>query len=244
VAQRCGKRIIPCKLELGGKGAAVLFEDVDVAAAAKQLAGAITFNTGQVCCTASRWFVHDKVYDAFSEQVIDLLKKVKIGASLDELTEMGPLASAAHKKRVLNYLDQGVQQGAKVALNTDRMESNPGYFVSPFLLEGKDDNICFREEIFGPTAFMVRFKSEDEAITRVNSLAYGLANSVWSADLSRANRVAEKLVAGNNWINAHNVFAYGLPYGGVNQSGFGGGVNSPETLADYLLAKTIARPLA
>ena len=89
----------------------------------------------------------------------------------------------------------------------------------------------------------MRFKEEGSAIAKVNELAYGLANSVWSADLARANRVAERLVAGNNWINAHNLFAYGLPYGGVNISGMGGGVNSPETFYDYLRAQTIARPL-
>ena len=244
VARRCGQRIIPCKLELGGKGAAVLFEDTDLEKAVTQLAGAITFNTGQVCCTATRWFVHDRIYDEFSRRIVEVLQKVKIGSSLDESTEMGPLASAAHKERVLGYLDQGIQQGAKVVLDADRKKGSAGYFLSPFLLEGSDENICFREEIFGPTAFMVRFKEENEAITRVNSIPYGLANSVWSQDLVRANRVAEQLAAGNNWINAHNVFAYGLPYGGIHQSGFGGGVNSPETLNDYLLPKTIARPLA
>lgn len=243
VARRCGQRIIPCKLELGGKGAAVLFDDIDVEKAATQLAGAITFNTGQVCCTATRWFVHETIYDTFSKRVVEILQKIKIGASLDEKTEMGPLASAEHKKRVLNYLDQGVKQGAKVLLDSDRNENNTGYFVSPFLLEGSDDNICFREEIFGPTAFVTRFKTEEEAIRRVNQIPYGLANSVWSQDLAKANRVAERLAAGNNWINAHNVFAYGLPYGGIHQSGLGGGVNSPETLNDYFLAQTIARPL-
>ncbi len=244
VARRCGQRIIPCKLELGGKGAAVLFEDADIEKAATQLAGAITFNTGQVCCTATRWFVHENIYDTFSKRVVEVLQKIKVGASLDESTEMGPLASAEHKKRVLSYLDQGVKQGAKVLLEANHNEKNPGYFLSPFLLEGTDENICFREEIFGPTAFLVCFTSEEEAIRRVNQIPYGLANSVWSQDLTRANRVAEQLNAGNNWINAHNVFAYGLPYGGINQSGFGGGVNSPETLNDYLQPKTIARPLS
>ncbi len=103
--------------------------------------------------------------------------------------------------------------------------------------------MCCREEIFGPCAYLLRFKDEDSVLAKVNELSYGLANSVWTADLTRANRVAERLVAGNNWINAHNLFAYGLPYGGVNLSGFGGGVNSPETFYDYLRPQTIARPL-
>lgn len=244
VAQRCAKRIIPCKLELGGKGAAVLFEDVDLESAAKQLAGAITFNTGQVCCTASRWFVQRKILNEFQKTVTDHLSKVKIGTSLDETTEMGPLASQVHKNRVIGYFEQGVQQGASVLLAPDRMENKAGYYLSPFLLSGADENICFREEIFGPTAFISVFDSEEEVIDRVNSISYGLANSVWSRDLVRANRVAEKLIAGNSWINAHNVFAYGLPYGGVNGSGYGGGVNSPETFQDYFMAKTIARPLS
>ena len=111
------------------------------------------------------------------------------------------------------------------------------------MLEGADDNVCCREEIFGPCAYLLRFKEEEAVVAQVNQLAYGLANSVWSADLKRANRVAERMVAGNSWINAHNVFAYGLPYGGVNLSGTGGGVNSPETFHDYLRSQTIARPL-
>jgi aldehyde dehydrogenase (NAD+) len=87
------------------------------------------------------------------------------------------------------------------------------------------------------------FRDEADVIARVNTLSYGLANSVWSADLGRANRVAERLVAGNSWINAHNVFAYGLPYGGVNLSGLGGGVNGPGAFYDYMRNLTVARPL-
>jgi aldehyde dehydrogenase (NAD+) len=110
------------------------------------------------------------------------------------------------------------------------------------ILAGHKGRAGLREEIFGPCAYLLHFSEEESAVARVNELAYGLANSVWSSDLSRANRVAEPLVAGNNWINAHNLFAYGLPYGGVNLSGMGGGVNRPETFYDYLRAQTIARP--
>lgn len=99
-------------------------------------------------------------------------------------------------------------------------------------------------EIFGPSAYVLSFSNEQEAVRLVNQLSYGLANSVWSSDLKRANRVAEQMIAGNSWINAHNVFAYGLPYRAVNLSGLGGGVNSAETLLDYLRPQTIARPLA
>jgi acyl-CoA reductase-like NAD-dependent aldehyde dehydrogenase len=241
-----GGRPIPCKLELGGKGAAIVFDDIDVRQTAEALAGAITLNTGQVCCTATRWILHDDIYDEFVDAASSALKKTQIGPALDPATEMGPLASKVHQERVLGYLERGQEEGASSILeggSTSVPGYEGGFYVTPHLLAGDTDNVCFREEVFGPTAYVTRFKNEEEAVASVNSLEYGLANSVWSADLARANRVAEQMVAGNSWMNAHNVFAYGLPYGGVNLSGMGGGVNSVETFYDYLRRQTIARPL-
>jgi hypothetical protein len=117
-----------------------------------------------------------------------------------------------------------------------------GYYVKPALLTGTADNVCCREEIFGPVAYLLRFRTEQEAIQLVNRSTYGLANSVWTRHLDRANRVAEALVAGNSWINAHNLFPHGVPYGGCNLSGMGGGVLSPETYLDYLRGQSIVRP--
>jgi len=247
IGETCGKNLVPVKLELGGKGAAVVFDDADLDAAAAQLAAAITFNTGQVCCTASRWILQEKVHDTLVGKVINLLKATKLGPALDRETQMGPVVSRVHHERVLAHIERGKKQGAEILL-----ESKPqvpagyehGYYMTHTLLTGSPSNVCCSEEIFGPSAFVLKFKDENEAIGLVNSLDYGLANSVFSADLARANRVAEQMIAGNNWINAHNVFAYGLPYGATNQSGLGGGVNSPETLLDYLRPFTIARPLA
>jgi aldehyde dehydrogenase (NAD+) len=246
IGEICGRNLVPCKLELGGKGAAVVFDDVDVADAAQKLAGAITLNTGQVCCTATRWMIHERIFDKFVESATAALKQTKIGPGTDRQTQMGPLVSEVQKKRVLGYLERGQKSGATAVLSA--AEAAPrglekGFYVSPALLTGPDENLCCREEIFGPCAYLLKFSDEDAAVGQVNKLAYGLANSVWTGDLKRANRVAERLVAGNSWINAHNVFAYGLPYGGVNLSGIGGGVNSPETFNDYLRSQTIARPL-
>ena len=246
IGEVCGRNLVPCKLELGGKGAAVVFDDVDVDSAATQLAGAITLNTGQVCCTATRWMIHEKIYDRFVGKVTDVLKQTKIDPGMDRDTQMGPLVSEVQRQRVLGYLERGMASGARTVLDGGKVsppDAANGFYVQPALLEGSDDNVCCREEIFGPCAYLLKFKDEEAAIAQVNQLAYGLANSVWSADLKRANRVAERMVAGNSWINAHNVFAYGLPYGGANLSGTGGGVNSPETFHDYLRSQTIARPL-
>ncbi len=118
-----------------------------------------------------------------------------------------------------------------------------GFYVKPALLSGPPDNLCAREEIFGPVAHLMPFGNEAEAIALVNRSPYGLANSVWSGDLARANHVAESLVAGNSWINAHNLFPHGVPYAGCNLSGLGGGVLGPETLLDYLRPQSVVRPL-
>ncbi len=246
IGRICGERLAPCKLELGGKGAAVVLEDADIAAAANGLAGAITLNTGQVCCTATRWFLHEKIYDEFVDSVRSVLANTEINLGMTEGTQMGPLVSQTQLDRVQRYYEKGLSGGATALVEMTRpnvVGGEMGYFVSPHLLAGDEDNICYREEVFGPTAYLVKFTDQADAVNRVNQLAYGLANSVWSQDLTRAARVAEQVVAGNSWINAHNVFAYGLPYGGVNLSGVGGGVNSPETFNDYLRNQTIARPL-
>jgi acyl-CoA reductase-like NAD-dependent aldehyde dehydrogenase len=246
IGELSGRNLVPCKLELGGKGAAVVFDDVNVDSTATQLAAAVTMNTGQVCCTATRWLIQEKIYDRFVAKVTEALKQTKVGIGLDRNTQMGPLVSQSQRQHVLGYIERGKQNGARPVLDGGEIAplgGENGFYVAPALLEGPDDNVCCREEIFGPCAYLLRFKDEGSAIAKVNELAYGLANSVWSTDLARANRVAERLVAGNNWINAHNLFAYGLPYGGVNISGMGGGVNSPETFYDYLRAQTIARPL-
>ncbi len=246
IGEVCGRNLVPCKLELGGKGAAVIFDDADAAATAQALAGAITLNTGQVCCTATRWLVHEAIYDAFVEKVVAALKQTKIGPGTDRATQMGPVVSETQRRRITGYLTRGQEEGAQLVLaggTAAPRGSEGGFYVQPSLLAGSPDNVCCREEIFGPTAFLLKFRDESAAVRMVNELAYGLANSVWTADLRRANRVAEQMVAGNSWINAHNVFAYGLPYGGVNLSGLGGGVNSPDTFRDYLRAQTIARPL-
>ncbi len=247
IAEACGRNLVPAKLELGGKGAAVIFDDVNITAVADALAAAVTLNAGQVCCTATRWLVHEKVRDEFIQRATATMSGLKIGYGAMADTNIGPVVSEKQRARVLGYLDKGVKAGAKLLLAGGRAEvkgHEHGFYLKPALLTGDPGNICARDEIFGPVAYVMTFKDEDKVIELVNSSPYGLANSVWSNDLDRANRVAEKLVAGNSWINAHNLFAHGIPYAGCNLSGCGGGVLGPETLADYLRNQSVVRVLA
>ena len=247
VAESCGRNLVPAKLELGGKGAAVLFDDVDVDQAAESLVGAVTLNAGQVCCTATRWIVQDKIWDRFVSKACSTMQSMAIGYGGNSETTMGPVVSAKQQTRVLTYLEKGSSEGAKFLLEGGKASVKGyenGFYVKPALLTGAPENVCAREEIFGPVAYVMRFKEEGEAIDLVNRSRYGLANSVWSRDLSRATRVAEAMVAGNSWINGHNLFSHGIPYGGCNLSGFGGGVLGPDTLLDYLRPQSIVRPLS
>jgi acyl-CoA reductase-like NAD-dependent aldehyde dehydrogenase len=245
VAVACARNLVPVKLELGGKGAALVFPDVDVEHAAEALAGAITLNSGQVCCTATRWIIHEQIYDRFIQAARKRLEDVRIGYALDAETQMGPVVSHKQMERVLGYLSNGERTGAEVLLRGGEAEvaGHGGFFVKPSLLGGSPENRCAVEEIFGPVAYLMRFREEEEGVDLVNRSAYGLANSVWTGDPNRARRVAESMVAGNSWINAHNLFKHGIPYGGCNLSGMGGGVLGPDTFFDYLRPQSIVRPI-
>ncbi|HUV37969.1 MAG TPA: aldehyde dehydrogenase family protein [Planctomycetota bacterium] len=247
IAEACGRNLVPVKLELGGKGAAVIFDDADWKLAASNLVDAVTLNTGQVCCTATRWVLHEKIAKRFVDAAKKKMKGLKIGHGLDADTQMGPAVSEKQRQRILGYLNRGKGEGARALLAGGKASVRGcpgGFYVKPALLGGGPDNVCAREEIFGPVAYVMTFRTEKQVIDLVNRSPYGLANSVWSANLSRANRVAETLVAGNSWINAHNLFPHGVPYAGCNLSGMGGGVLGPETLFDYLRAQSVVRPLA
>ncbi|USD61341.1 aldehyde dehydrogenase [Vibrio sp. SCSIO 43140] len=243
IGEVCGRNLVPAKLELGGKGAAIVCSDADVDAAVEGLSGALLFNAGQVCCTASRWYVHESVYDEFASKAKAHFESIKLGRGLDTESQMGPICTQKQMAKILECVAEAQADGAEVICGGKRPmtgELAQGFYFEPTLLAGDDSNKWAQEEIFGPVTFLIKFSDEEEVVERANRNQYGLANSVWTQDLAKAKTIAHELVSGNSWINAHNVFEYGLHYGACNQSGCGGGVNSRATFEGYLRQMSVA----
>jgi aldehyde dehydrogenase (NAD+) len=208
-------------LELGGKSANVIFPDAELGPAAKAAAAGIFFNAGQVCSAGSRILVHEDVYDAVVERLVAHAEAVRIGDPREPATSMGPLVSATQMSRVLDYIDIGVREGARIATGGTRRDGS-GYFVSPTVFTGVEHEMRIsQEEIFGPVAAVIRFKDEEDAIRLANGTRYSLAAGVWSADIARVHRFARRLKAGTVWVNTFGPTDVRLPWGGSRDSGFG-----------------------
>lgn len=201
--------------------------------------------TGQICCTATRWIIHENIHDKMVAILIDKMKAVPVGDPFDPAIAMGAVISEEHLHRILSYVERGKAQGARVLTGGARAKVPGlpgGAFMQPTLMTGPLDNIAYREEIFGPVAYLTSFRDEAQGIALVNSTDYSLANSVWTNDLARANRVAEQMVGGTSWINTHNFLLPGLRFGGFGQSGYGGGINAVSTVRDYLHPLVVTTP--
>ena len=208
-------------LELGGKSPNVVFKDADLDTAIAGAASAIFFNHGQCCCAGSRLYVERPVFDRVVDGVAAKAKKIKVGSGLDPETHMGPLVSEEQLRRVCNYLEIGMAEGAKAASGGHKI-GDQGYFVEPtVLVDTKDYMKVVQEEIFGPVVAAIPFDDPEELLNRANDSVYGLAAGVWTHDISKAHRTAALLRAGTVWINCYNIFDAALPFGGYKQSGWG-----------------------
>ncbi len=225
IALAAAKRLIPATLELGGKSANIYFDDCDFAAALDGSQLGILFNQGQVCCAGSRIFVQDTFYDKFVDAMVKAFNKVNVGMPWEKDTQMGSQINKAQVKKILDYVEIGKSEGARVACGGFQIKDGDfanGCFIKPTLLVDVDNKMrVAQEEIFGPVAVVIRFKKEEEVIAMANDSPYGLGGAVWTKDIYRALRVARAIETGRMWVNTYNQIPEGAPFGGYKESGIG-----------------------
>lgn len=228
------------QLELGGKGANIIFDDAPLDAAVNGSAFAIFHNQGQACIAGSRLLLQEKIADAFLEKFLKLAGSIRIGQPLDPATEMGPLTSLGHRKKVMDYVEVAKEEGSQILIGgktpNDPALKNGYYFEPTVVTAGPKDRIC-QEEVFGPFLTVTRFKDEAEVINMANSTIYGLGGGLWTNDLARGHRVAAAIRSGMVWVNTYKRVNPGSPFGGLGMSGYGRDMGF-EAIHGYTEAKS------
>ncbi len=212
------------QLELGGKGANIVFADANLDAAVNGAAFASFHNQGQACIAGSRLLLEEPIADEVVERFVALARSIRIGDPLDPSTEMGPLTSPEHRDRVLSYVKVAVDQGGEVLCGGRRPDDpslERGCYVEPTVVRARPGDRVNREEVFGPFVTVTTFRDEAEALRIANSVDYGLGGGLWTRDLSRAHRVAQALRTGMVWVNSYKRVSPASPFGGVGDSGYG-----------------------
>lgn len=229
-------------MELSGKSALLVFPDADLRQAVSAAMLGNFYTQGEVCTNCTRVYVHDDIYDAFVDMVVERTKKLRIGLPLEPETQVGALISRPHMERVLGFIAAGKAEGARLCYGGEQVSEAPldrGNYVRPAVFsECTDEMSIVREEIFGPVMSVLRFRDEDDVIARANATRFGLAAGLFTRDLSRAHRVAARLEAGICWINNYNITPVEMPFGGIKESGFGH-ENGQAAIEHYTQLKSV-----
>ncbi|QIO35551.1 5-carboxymethyl-2-hydroxymuconate semialdehyde dehydrogenase [Bradyrhizobium sp. 1(2017)] len=209
--------------ELGGKNPVIVFADADLERAADAAVFMIYSLNGERCTSSSRLLVEASIYDKFTAIVAEKASRIKVGHPLDPETVIGPLIHPVHEKKVLEYMEIGRSEGARIATGGGKVDGpGGGCYVAPTLFTGANNRMRIaQEEIFGPVLTAIPFKDEAEALALANDVQYGLSGYLWTADVTRAFRFTDRLQAGMIWVNSENVRHLPTPFGGVKSSGIG-----------------------
>jgi betaine-aldehyde dehydrogenase len=241
IVQASAGNLKKVQLELGGKGANIVFGDANVQAAVNGSAFAIFHNQGQACIAGSRLVLHKSIADEFTERFARLAASIKIGDPLDPTTELGPLTSLQHRDRVLSYVDVALSEGGKVVLG-GRVPSDPslanGCYVEPTIVQARPTDRVSQEEVFGPFVAVTTFETDEEALAIANGTEYGLGGGLWTNDLTRAHQIAREMKSGMVWINCYKRVSPASPFGGVGKSGYGREMGF-EVMREYTQAKSV-----
>jgi acyl-CoA reductase-like NAD-dependent aldehyde dehydrogenase len=242
IVQASAGNLKKVQLELGGKGANIVFDDANLTAAVNGSAWAIFHNQGQACIAGSRLVLHERIADEFLARFLALAKSIRLGNPLDPNTEMGPLTSTQHRDRVLAYVSTAREQGGEVLLGGKPpadLALAKGCYVEPTVVRVKSylDRVA-QEEVFGPFVTVLTFSDDEQALEIANGTDYGLGAGLWTRDLSRAHRFARDIKSGMVWVNCYKRVHPGSPFGGVGLSGYGRDMGF-EAMREYTQVKSV-----
>ncbi|WP_174614810.1 aldehyde dehydrogenase family protein [Virgibacillus ihumii] len=239
VMQKAADDIKGITLELGGKSPSIIFDDANMEEAIEGSLDGTMYNHGQNCSACTRLYVQRDHYDEVVDAIAERAKAIKLGPGMDAETEMGPLISAKQQQTVLDYIDKGKAEGARLVAG-GKKAFDKGYFVEPTVFaDVEDDMTIAREEIFGPVIAIFPFDSEEEVVKRANDSEYGLAASVWTENIRKGHRLSGKLQAGTVWVNDFGLELETMPFGGYKKSGVGREMGGEYGLANYTEVKSV-----
>jgi len=242
VAHAAAENLTPVVLELGGKSPNIVFADADLDSAVAGVAAGIFGSLGQSCIAGSRLFVEDPVREVFVERIVALAKTIRLGPPSDDATQLGPLASFAHRDRVRTLVESARAGGAKVTAGGRAPagdEFDQGAYYLPTVLEGlANDSPACQAEFFGPVLSVLPFSNLEDLVEQANDTVYGLACGIWTADFKRAWSLARRIQAGTVWVNTYRQNSVATPFGGFKQSGWGR-ERGPQGLRQYQQIKSI-----
>ena len=225
IMQLASTNIKKCTLELGGKSASIVLDDVDLDYVVDGALWGVFFHNGQVCSAGTRLFVQRDLYDDVLAELTKRAEAFKVGPALDPASDLGPVVSASQLETIERYVAIGREEGADLTTGGERAvveDHDGGYYFRPTIFGGVDNDMRIaQEEIFGPVLVVIPFEDDAEAVRLANRSIYGLAGGVWSRDVSRAVKVAEQLQTGTVWINDYHMINPRYPFGGYKQSGIG-----------------------
>ena len=238
IATICGEQLKRVSLELGGKSAAIILDDADVGKTVAGLKSAALMNNGQACVAQTRILVSERRHDEVVDALAEMMSALHVGDPTDEATDIGPLFAQRHQRQVQEYIRSGQSQGARMVLGGAEPAAERGWYVRPTLFtDASNDMRIAREEIFGPVLTVLRYRDEEDAIRIANESDYGLAGSVWTADIAYGLEIAASVRTGTYGINMYTL-DIGAPFGGFKQSGIGREFGA-EGLDEYVELQTV-----
>ena len=238
IATICGEQLKRVSLELGGKSAAIILDDADVGKTVAGLKSAALMNNGQACVAQTRILVSERRHDEVVDALAEMMSALHVGDPTDEATDIGPLFAQRHQRQVQEYIRSGLSQGARMVLGGAEPAAERGWYVRPTLFtDASNDMRIAREEIFGPVLTVLRYRDEEDAIRIANESDYGLAGSVWTADIAHGLEIAASVRTGTYGINMYTL-DIGAPFGGFKQSGIGREFGA-EGLDEYVELQTV-----